>query len=120
MALRRGSRQAAARGAPDRAAVSYVTLSPWARHARPNPSLPPSVLGKFRLQSIQAGSGLATLTTYSHSSCQKGQPVVGQSGHFGFQKIPLSREKLFAIPEASPVSMNAVFQLGWDCSQIAA
>jgi hypothetical protein len=30
--------------------------------------------------------------------------VVRENGHYGFQKIPLSREKLFAIPEASPAS----------------
>lgn len=44
--------------------------------------------------------------------------MVRELGHEGFQEIPGSGEKLFAIPEASPAWTSAVFQLSWGCSQI--
>lgn len=64
------------------------------------PASGPQGGGSSDCGSIQAGSSLATLTTDSRSFCQRDQPVVGKNGHYGFQKIPLSKEKLFAIPEA--------------------
>lgn len=103
---------------PDRpGGPQHFLRAPWPLGATcslsPGPHL---ALRELRLQRhlgwLQPGrpDHMLTLVLPERPACGWG------SGHYGFRNIPLSGEKLFAIPAASP----AVFQLSRGCSHVSA